>query len=117
MFHLWNRLHSAREPGAPSLAQVITACAAYSAVLIFALLVFGVSPSTPHPVVPPAIHQHNLHPNQVPSETGLVPNQRLCTSRLATPRPCGHQHTNHGHVGGHDGHKRLSPRELSLAKW
>ena len=99
------------------MAKVITACAAYSLVLIVVVLRFGVSPDAQHPVVPPGTHQHGVHPHQVPSETELVPNQPLCVSRLATPRLCGHQHTDHGSVGGHERHTKLTPRELSLAKW
>lgn len=102
MFHLWNRLQRADEPGAPSLAKVITACAAYSLVLIVVVLLFGVSPDAQHPVVPPGTHQHGVHPHQVPSETELLPN---------------HQHPDHGSLGGPERHKKVTPRELSLAKW
>jgi len=84
--------------------------------LTLGVLLFGVSPGHDAPIAPPSSGQHGVNPNHEPSHPGLAPDQR-CTDALATASVCGHQRTTHAHSGGHDARQRLSPKELSLAKW
>lgn len=99
MVHRWRVRHPSDARGALSLPLVIAACAAYSLVLTIGVVLFGLAPRPEAPGVPP----HDLHRHQV-------------TFRLE-PTPKGHVHTGHDHLRGHTVHKRLSPKELSLAKW
>lgn len=100
--------------GELSLAQLVTACAAYSLALAIGLLLIRLytTPAAPEVPLPP---RDGAHPHQVAPQSELPPKlQRLCA---ASPDLCHHLHAHHHHLQGHGVHKRVSPRELSLAKW
>ena len=109
MLHRRNRRRRTDE--GVSLVRVVTACAAYSLALTIGVLAFGLPPSGE---TPPAQHPHGVHPTQAPLEVGVAPHAR---QRCVSARPCGHERNGRDHQPGHDVHKRLSPRQLSLAKW
>ena len=104
------------DEGMLSLVQVLSACAAYALALALCVLMFGLSPGAESPAVPPPQHPHVVDPTGAPLEAGVASNPR-CTSARAGARPCGHEHSGLDHQPGHDVHQRLSPRQLSLAKW
>lgn len=96
-------------------ARTFAQWAAYSLVLAGGVLLFGVPPDADTPVGPPT--RHGVHPAHAPAKVELGPAPRACTSQRGAPALCGHEHPAHEHGTGHGAHKRLSPKELSLAKW
>ena len=108
----WKRGEHPDEGRAQGRARTFAEWAAYSLVLTGGVLLFGVSPDADTPVGPPT--RHGVHP---PAKVELGPAPRACTSQRGVPALCGHQHPSHEHATGHGAHKRLSPKELSLAKW
>jgi hypothetical protein len=105
MVHRWKRRERPDPTPALPLAQGVARWAAYSIVLVTGVQMFGLLQGADAPVTPPSRHQHDVRPTQVPS-------------RVELERPFrGHEHTTDGHRSGHDAHKRVSPRQLSLAKW
>ena len=94
---------------------VATRWAAYSLMLTAGVLLFGVIPADDAPVAPVTTHQHLVQTNRVPAGTprqGQLPAPQLATQHFAA-----HQHTTVANERGHHVHIRLSPRQLSLAKW
>ena len=81
--------------------------------LTVGVLLFGVPPNADTPVAPPT--RHGAHP--VPAKVELGPHQQRCTPRPAGASLCGREHPSYGHEPRHGPQKRLTPKELSLAKW
>jgi hypothetical protein len=104
VFDRWKRRARPDESLAVPPTEVVARWAVYSIVLVTGVQVLGLLQNADAPVTPPSRHQHDVGPTQLPSRVGLE-------------RPArGHEHTTHGRPG-HEAPKRLSPRQLSLAKW
>ena len=106
--------HPDERPALP-WARTFGQWAVYSVMLTVGVVLFGVSPNADTPVAPPT--RHGVHPAHVPAKVELGPHPQRCNPWSADPSLCGRDHTSYGHETGHGAQKRLSPKELSLAKW
>ena len=115
MFHGWQRGGHPDAGQVHPWARTFAQWAVYSLMLTVGVLLFGISSDANTPVGPPT--RHGVHPAHVPAQVELGRPPQSCTSQRGVPALCGHQHPSHEHGTGHGAHKRLSPKELSLAKW
>ena len=96
--------------------------AAYVTLLTAGVLLFGATPSPDAaPVGPPTTHQHVVQTTRVLPDPRWVPRKRqLSAPALPTPKLGAHRHTKVTQApadGHHHVRTRVSPRQLSLAKW
>ncbi len=115
MLNRWKRGEHPDDGPALPWARMFAQWAAYSLMLAFGVLLFGVSPNADAPVVPPT--RHGVHPAHVPAQLELGTHRQRCTPRPAVPSLCDREPTPYGHGTVHGPQTRLSPKELSLAKW
>ena len=113
MFNRWKRREHPDEGQALPWARTFAQWAVYSVMLTVGVLLFGVPPNAETPVAPPT--RHGAHP--VPAKVELGPHRQRCTPRPAVASLCGRDHPSSGHEPRHGPQKRLTPKELSLAKW
>ena len=115
MFNRWRRGEHPDDGHVLAWARTLAPCAVFGLMLTVGVLLFGVSPNANIPVGPPT--RHGVHPAHVPAKVEQGPHPRRCTYQSALPALCGRGHPPHAHERGHGAHRRLSPKELSLAKW
>ena len=116
MFHGESSRPRPGEGAAQPLALVAVRWGAYALMLTAGLALLQVAPAHDVPSVPPASHVHVAQTGRGAATVSWVPTLREeANPELAPTEVAAHQHANLAH------HKmrtiRLSPHQLSLAKW